>query len=90
MNDQLCTGNIVHELSRDLLKQRLVSQEFAGDTVHFDRALVNFTPRIDVLVIVIAREAPVHQFHTADFDDAVTLGGLQSGSLGIEYDLSHG
>ena len=50
----------------------------------------DFTIGLDILVIMILGNTPIDDFNTADFDNAMPLGGLQAGGFGVEYDLTHG
>ena len=38
---------------------------------------------------VVARQAPVHDLHRADLDDAMAEHHLQAGGFGVQDDLSH-
>jgi hypothetical protein len=44
--------------------------------------------RVEVGVVVLARQPAVEQFDSGNFDDAVAAGGIESGGLGVEDDLA--
>ena len=52
------------------------------------RPLVHLALGVDVQVQVVAGDAPVDHLHAADLDDAVPLGGFQTGGLGIQHHLA--
>ena len=86
---QLGTAHEIEEFRGYLRKQGLVGEEFTGDAMHFDGALVNVALGIDIAVEVVPGQAPVHQFDTADFNDPVALVDLQAGRFRIQYNQSH-
>jgi len=88
VDDQLRALDELDEVFCDLLEARLVRQEFIGDTVDFDRALVDLPVRLDITVKVVAGQAAVIQLDTADLDDAMPLGDFQACGFRIQYDLA--
>jgi hypothetical protein len=38
----------------------------------------------------LTRRPAIQDFHAADFDDAMTGGGFESGGFDVQNDLSHG
>jgi hypothetical protein len=58
--------------------------------VYFERAVLDVALGVQVLVEMLAAEAPVDQLHAAYFDDAMAFGGFKAGGFGVEDDLSHG
>lgn len=85
MDDQLRAFDELEELVGHFGETRLADEEFVGDAVDADRALVTFAIRLQVDVKVPARQAPTDQFDTADFNDPVTIGHRHAGGFGIEY-----
>ena len=57
------------EFARALLTSS--GSNFRVPPVNFYRALVNFALRVDVAVVVVSRQLPVEQFHTAYLDNAM-------------------
>jgi hypothetical protein len=56
--------------------------------VHFHRPRINLPFRIDKLLVTIIARPPVDQLDTADFNDPVALGRLQTGGFRIENYLA--
>jgi hypothetical protein len=90
MDHQLRAGDEFEQLLGDLREAWLVQQLLTRDAVHFERALVDVALGIEIAVEGPARRPPVHELDAADFDDAVSLFGLEAGGFGVEDDLAHG
>ena len=89
VDDQFRPGQELEQFVDDLREARFVREELVADAVDFHRAVIDRPLGIDVLMEMPTARAPVNQFHAADFDDSMTIGGLQAGRLGVEDDLSH-
>jgi len=57
--------------------------------MHFPGTLFDGPVRIQITMETIARAAPIYELDAADFDNAVSGGGLQASGLGIQDDLPH-
>jgi len=57
--------------------------------VHLLRGLVYFAVGLQVLMEASAGQSAVNHLDAADLDDAVALGGIQSGRFRIQYNLAH-
>jgi hypothetical protein len=90
VDDQFGVLHEVADLVGDLGELGLVGQEIEREPVHGDGVLMDVALGVDVEVQVAAGQAAVHQFHAADFDQAVACGVVEAGGFGIENDLSHG
>ena len=44
---------------------------------------------IEIAVEALAGGKAVDEFDAADLDQPMTLGGIEAGGLGVEYDLAH-
>jgi hypothetical protein len=71
-----------------IAETRLVAQKRLGDPVHFRGGGVNFTVRLQILVLMVAGQAPVDDFHAPDFNDPVPVLWLQARGFGIEHNLT--
>lgn len=89
VRDQLGALDELDELVGDVAEARLVGQEFGGQAVDRQRLGVAVAVRVQVDVQVVAGGHPVDQFDAADFDDAVSLGGIQPGGFSVKDDLAH-
>ena len=89
VNNQLGATHEIQKVLAHIGKARLVRKILVGDPVNLDRALVYFPVRLQVLVIMRTRQAPVDDLDTADFDDPMALTGLQTGGFRIQHYLSH-
>lgn len=50
----------------------------------------NIPLRIEILMKYIPRRHQINQFDTANFNNPVALGRVQTSGFGIKYNLSHG
>ena len=57
--------------------------------VHAQRVRVAGALWVQVVVAVVAGQAPADHLDAADLDDAVAAFGIQPGGLGVQEDLSH-
>jgi hypothetical protein len=89
MYDEFGTTYKRQKFLGDIGKTRLVSQKLVGYPVHFPGAGIDLAIRLEVLMVGVAGDPPVHKFNTTDFNDPVPVGWLQTRGLGIQYDLSH-
>jgi hypothetical protein len=89
MDDEFRTPDKLQEISRDVGKAWFVGQKLVAYPMHFPGACIDIAVRLDVLMVGVAGDPPVHQFDTADFNNPVTVGWFQTRGLGIKYDLSH-
>ncbi|MCY1379956.1 hypothetical protein D9M69_677260 [compost metagenome] len=90
MDDQLRALDELEELFGHLGKTRLAHEEFVGDAVDADRALVTFAIGLQVHMEVPARQASADQLDTTDFDNPVAVGHRHAGGFGVEYNGSGG
>jgi hypothetical protein len=70
-------------------KGGLARQSVACQTVHLNRAFIDFAFRIQVLVKRPAGQPPIEDLHAADFNDAMVLLNLETGGFRIKNDLAH-
>ena len=59
VNNQFSTPNKLEKILGHIRKHRLVHQKLIGDTMHFNRTLIDYPFRIDVLVIAVFRHATI-------------------------------
>ena len=90
MDDEFIgTLQVVAQFLRDAGEFGLVAQEFGGQAVHPQRALVAVALGVDVEMQVAAGQFAVQQFHAADFHNPVPGLGVQAGGFGVQDDLAH-
>jgi hypothetical protein len=89
MYDEFRATDERQEFPGDVCKTRLVDQEPVGYPVHFPGAGIDLAIRLDILMVGVSGDAPVHQFDAADFDYTVPVGWFETRGLGIKYDLPH-
>ena len=89
VNDQFCVFDEGQKVVNDLGKARLDFKIRPADAMHAFRALVNVAVRVQEAMKVAAGQATIHEFHAADFDNAVTLARGQARGFSVEYYLSH-
>jgi hypothetical protein len=56
--------------------------------MHLQRLFMAVALGVDVVVKMPARETPVHQLHTTNFQNAVARMGVEAGGFGVENDLA--
>ncbi len=56
--------------------------------MYLDSAGIDFPIRVQINMEMIARQAPVNQFHAADFDNLMAFPGIDAGGFGIEHHLA--
>ena len=88
MDDDLGALQIIKQLIRHGCKLGLVLQELVAEAVHPQRVLVAVALRVQVKMLVVARELACHELHAANFNDAVAPFGGQTGGLRIENYLA--
>ncbi len=89
MDHQRRIADEVEEIADDLGKGRLVREESLAQPVDPESLGRHIAFRVDVGVEILSGRQVVAQLDTADLDDAVAGGRVQSGGLGIENDLAH-
>ena len=89
MDDQLGASNEVHKFVRNAREDGLIGQEFFGNAVYFQCALINGALGLDVLVVMTTGKLPVNDLNTANFNDPVTLAYFKSRCFGVQYNLTH-
>ena len=89
MDDQLSAPDEVHKFVRNTRKDGLIGQEFFGNTVNFQRALINGTLGLNVLVVMATGKLPVNDLNAANFNDPMALAYFKSRCFRIQYDLTH-
>jgi hypothetical protein len=89
VDDEFSTLDVIEKIRGQIGEAWLVGEKFVADAMHLHGAGIDYTVRLQVLVIMTAGQSPAHQFHATDLDDAVTLGRRQAGGFRIQYDLSH-
>ena len=89
MDDQLGASNEVHKFIRNAREDGLIGQEFFGNAVYFQCALINGALRLDVLVVMTTGKLPINDLNTANFNDPVTLAYFKSRCFGVQYNLTH-
>jgi len=57
--------------------------------VNGDRALVHFTIRLQIDVVVPSGQAAADDFDTANLDDPVAIGHRHAGRFGIQHYAAH-
>ena len=88
MDNKFSTLEIAHQVVNHITESRFVFEELVTDAVDLQRTFIDLTIRLQVLMVVVAGKTTVDLFTTADFNDAVTLAGLQACCFCIEYDLA--
>ncbi len=88
MNDQFSTAQKIENLIGFVFKRRFVGQKFVGNAMHFNRALIDFTVRIKILMQRTPSGPPIDNFNAANFDNAMALFRFKTGGFGIENNLS--
>jgi hypothetical protein len=58
--------------------------------MYFKGTGINFPLRIKVYVKTVGGHPAIHDFHAADFDNAMPLSRGNAGGFGIQYYLTHG
>ena len=89
VDDQFGIAHEFQEFVSHVAEQRLVGQEFAGKTVHFQRAVLDVALGVDVNMVFASAQTSIDEFDRANFDDPVAFFRLQAGGFGVEDDLSH-
>jgi hypothetical protein len=88
VNDDFGIAHKLEQVVGDLLEARFVGEKFFGESVDFEGVGVAGAVRVEVGVVVLARQPAVEQFDSGNFDDAVAAGGIEAGGLGVEDDLA--
>src|SRR5690606_10338132 len=88
VDDELRAADELEELVDDVRETRLLGEEVVVDAVHLERTDLDGPVRIQIAMERSARRPPVDQLDAADFNDAVSRGGLEPGCFGIEDYLS--
>ncbi len=89
MDNKFSAANVVAESLGDFGEFRFVGEKFRSQPVHGQGVRMGISFRIDIPVKVVFGDSAIQDFHTADFNDPVTIVDIQAGCFGIEYDLSH-
>jgi hypothetical protein len=89
VDDQLGPLDVPDKGIRYLGKARLVGQKGIGDAVHINRARLDLTIRLEVVMEVVSGQSTVDKLYTADLDDPMTILRVETGGLGVEHDLAH-
>ena len=77
------------EIVGDFDKARLVLEEIRRQPVNGEGLGRHLAFRIEIAVEDRAGRNPVEQLDAADFDQAVTLVGIEAGGFGVENDFAH-
>ena len=89
VDDDLGAGHIIDEFRGDVLECGLVGQELTRQAVHFEGRLVAVAAGVDVAVKIVAAQASIDEFNTADLDYPMSPGRIKAGRFGVEDYLSH-
>ena len=89
MNDEIGIAHERHKLFGDLSKLGFIGQHFIADTVNLKGARVDFTLRINILVVMTTRETAVKKLYTTYFDNTMALSRLKTGGLCIQKNFKH-
>src|SRR5690606_31045236 len=89
MDNQFRSADKRQEIMHNVGKSWFVGQKFGSNTMNLDGTRVDFTVRLEILVIVISGQAPIDNFHTTDFNNPVALLRLQTGRFSIQHNLAH-
>jgi hypothetical protein len=89
MDDQFRALNKSQKVINHIGETRLVLEKFPGDAMHLQSALLYVTIGIEVAMKMLAGQSAVDQFNRCDFDNPVTLPGLQASGLRIQNNLPH-
>jgi CheY-like chemotaxis protein len=73
MDNQLSAFDVIDEIIDQFVKAWLVGEEFIADAVNLVSALVDFAVWLDVMMPVIGGYPAIKNFHTAYFNDPVSL-----------------
>src|SRR5260370_40542368 len=77
------------EFIDDGIKRRLAGQKLGSYSMNRQRILGHLAARIDVSMKFTPGRDVMNELDAGDFDDAVTLRGVETRGFGIEYDLPH-
>ncbi len=89
VDDQLRTLDEFEELVGNFAEARLIGQKLVGDAVNGDRALVHFTIRLQIDVVVPPGQAAADDLDTANLDDPVAIGHRHAGGFSIQHYAAH-
>src|SRR3546814_921532 len=89
VDDQLRVLDELEELVGDVAETRLVDKKLVGNAVNGNRALVHFTIRLQIDVVVPPGQAAADDFDTANLDDPVAIGHRHAGRFGIQHYAAH-
>ena len=78
----------VEKLGVDLRKDRLILQHVGRQTVHGNRFGRDIAFGVDILVIGLAGRHLVHQFNTADLNQAIAFRRLHPRGFGIKNNFT--
>lgn len=73
----------------DILEYRFIFQELGADAVNLECAFGYFAFGVDIGMKNLAGAKLVDHFDSADFDNSMSLLGIDTGSFSIQCDLSH-
>src|SRR5690554_7300190 len=89
LDDQCGALDEFEELVGNLREFRLVCQEFIGNAVNGYGFGFYLPFRIDVNVVIPARQLPLDHLNTTNLDNPVAFVRINTRCFGIQYDLSH-
>ena len=73
MNDQFGTADKFDKFKRHILKSRIFTQFLKGESVDLRGAYINFPLGVQIALEALFGDAPITNFDTPKFDDAVTF-----------------
>jgi hypothetical protein len=89
VDDQRRLADEGEEIAGDFAKARLAFEELGREAMHLLGIGRHIALRIDVGVKCSSARNVVDELDGADFNDAMTLGRIKAGGLGIDNDLTH-
>ena len=89
VNDPFAAAREINEFRHDLAELRLAAQIVARQPVHFRCGEIDVALGIEPVMQMPARQASIDELHGRDFDDPVTLLGIEPSRLGVEQKLAH-
>lgn len=89
MRDQRGIFDEIEQVFDKVFEQGLVSQEGVAEAVDLFGNAGHRHLWIEVGMEGATRLASIDQLDAANFDDAVSLGGIEASGLGIEHDFAH-